>query len=128
MFTIILIYNTCTVLKNTSIILYFLILSQSFTSHLNIFPLHDAQLSVVPGHEFVNDPHVQRGLTGGVGGKALTVGPAHRRQGGGSVGQGRRLPAIIELWDVRLDIFVWKSRPAKGHQPRLKHKQRFPML
>lgn len=34
-----------------------------FTSHLNHVALHDAQLAAVPGHEVVNDPHVQGGLT-----------------------------------------------------------------
>lgn len=34
-----------------------------FTPHLNHVTLHDAQLAAVPGHEVVNDPHVQGGLT-----------------------------------------------------------------
>lgn len=36
----------------------------SLSSHLNHFTLHNAQLSVVPGHEVVNDAHVQRWLSG----------------------------------------------------------------
>lgn len=87
-----------------------------FSSHLNNIALHDAQLLAVPGHEVVNDPHVEGRLTG-AGWELLAGAPADwsvlKRERGRPARRGGRLPAVVEHWDVRWDVVVRPSGPTR---------------